>query len=241
MEEENISVILFPSKKDPFLVIKKRRGVPSAPLFENDKSALTSALSLFPFLSEVHGRKEIEKGLLHRLDTETEGLLLIASTQESFDFLLNAQKEGKFIKGYSALLQKTDTSVLGGFPVSPFSMGEIEKGESLLVSSFFRNYSTKGSQVRPVTENSSKVILKKSGEKLYSTEIIFKDNLHAFCKIKEGFRHQVRCHLAWLGFPVKGDRLYNPLFKEGESLCFKADFLSFPHPLTGEKVEIRLT
>ncbi|UKI54519.1 MAG: hypothetical protein L6V90_07365 [Treponema succinifaciens] len=63
------------------------------------------------------------------------------------------------------------------------------------------------------------------------------DKFFAKCSIKEGYRHQVRSHLAWLGFPVRGDKLYNPLCSQNEEMQFFADCLKFPHPLTGKIIE----
>ena len=56
------------------------------------------------------------------------------------------------------------------------------------------------------------------------------------CKISAGYRHQVRCHLAWLGLPVIGDKLYNRNMKKS-SLMFSAVGLEFYDQITGNKIE----
>jgi 23S rRNA-/tRNA-specific pseudouridylate synthase len=63
-----------------------------------------------------------------------------------------------------------------------------------------------------------------------------------------GFRHQVRCHLAWRGFPVIGDALYHPAYRGGgrgetarRRTLFFASGLLFRHPLTGEEQTFALT
>lgn len=236
--EKQIQIVIEPSKENPFVVIKKPRGLPSAPLFEGDECAFTQAAKLYPNLLEVSGKKEIEHGLVHRIDTETEGLLLIAATQESYNAFINFQREGKFLKSYSAKCQKIENA-LEGFPPAEFLLENKSNSiKKYTLSSKFRPFSLKSSQVRPVTSNSGKAAQKKCSEKLYTTEILLDtDKLFAKCSIKEGFRHQVRCHLAWLGFPVRGDKLYNPLCSQNEEMQFFADYLKFPHPLTGEIVE----
>ena len=87
--EKQIQIAIAPSKENPFVVIKKPRGLPSAPLFEGDECAFMQAAKLYPYLLEVSGKKAIEHGLVHRIDTETEGLLLIATTQGA-DAYINA-------------------------------------------------------------------------------------------------------------------------------------------------------
>lgn len=236
--EKHIQVVIAPSKENPFVVIKKPRGLPSAPLFEGDECAFMQAAKLYPCLLEVSGKKAIEHGLVHRIDTETEGLLLIATTQESYNAFINFQREGKFLKGYSAKCQKIEKP-LEGFPPAEFLLeNKSDNIKKYTVSSRFRPFSLKSAQVRPVTGNSGKAAQKKCSEKIYTTEIILDtDKFFAKCSIKEGYRHQVRSHLAWLGFPVRGDKLYNPLCSQNEEMQFFADCLKFPHPLTGKIIE----
>ena len=234
----NIEIIHAPTDKKPFLVIYKPKGLASAPLVESDtENALAQAIEKFPEIREVHGKKEIEYGLLHRLDTATDGLMVIATSQECYDFLTEEQREGLFIKYYSAECDiiPDNADKLGGFPP------DLPKLTN--VSSFFRAYGEGRKEVRPVTEKSGKAALAKLGKpKLYTTEISIekKNENTAFveCRITEGYRHQVRCHLAWAGFPVKGDVLYNARFRENNSdikkaenvLKFSATKISFEYP-----------
>ena len=114
-----IEVIREPSEDSPFLIIKKPRGMASSPLFEGEKNcAVTLAASLFPELQNVKGRKPGEYGLIHRLDTQASGLLLIAATDEAYAFFFEAQKKGDFIKTYRALCsdEERNAALLGGFP-----------------------------------------------------------------------------------------------------------------------------
>ena len=82
------------------------------------------------------------------------------------------------------------------------------------MTSFFRNYGKGGTQVRPVTKDSNAAALKKLGKAVeYTTQIKmtekYGDLISVECRINSGYRNQVRCHLAWLGFPIVGDSLYN--------------------------------
>lgn len=239
MSGEQLKILHAPSDSSPFLVVFKPAGIPSAPLFEGDESVLTETIRYFPQIALVHGKKEVEHGLVHRIDTETAGLVLIATTQESFDKLIQSQKDGKFEKWYRADVDHIPecAEILGGFPPAP----NIIKNQ-FVVESAFRPFGQKGREVRPVTQNAGRAALKKGGSAVYQTEISFESENVAICHIKSGFRHQVRCHLAWCGFPVKGDKIYNPNFREklfisehapeSHEMKFTAFKISFPHPLT---------
>lgn len=241
-----LRVIHEATETEPFFVLNKPSGLPSAPLAEGDDSALTRLLALHPNLSCVKGRKAIECGLVHRIDTMTSGLLLVAATQSFYDYILVEQDKGSFIKTYSADCDKSDVQIQKeGFPLEHLMPDSFYRQGSvkLTVQSRFRTFGRKGSEVRPVTESSGTAACKKASPCVYETEIelSFDKNktIQASCRIKKGFRHQVRCHLAWLGLPVKGDRLYNPLAKQGEPFMFRATGLSFPLP-DGEVFSIKL-
>ncbi len=223
----DLRIIHEASASEPFIIVDKPAALPSAPLKIDDDSVLTRILNVFPAVRAVHGKKEIEHGLVHRIDNETRGLVLIASSQEFYDFIIESQKNNLFIKTYNAKIQEDleNPKKLGGFPENQ-PRAKIT-GENF-VQSMFRPFGSKNSQVRPVTKDSGRAALKKSGDTVYSTSIRLINNEEAECTISNGYRHQVRCHLAWLGFPVLGDRLYNSNFIEGESLHFVAKKISFP-------------
>jgi len=157
---EKIKIIHEPSAEKPFLVIYKPKGLPSAPLSENDfENALSQAIKLYPQLNNVTGKKQIEYGLLHRIDTPTDGLLVIASTQEAYDFLIEQQQSGRFIKYYSALCEPLldNSEKLEGFPPVPAI-----NNENFTIESYFRPYGNGNKEVRPVTQDSGKAALKKN-------------------------------------------------------------------------------
>ena len=226
----HIDIIKEPTPDRPYLVIYKPKGLPSAPLTADDKdNALAQACAMYPQIKSVCGKKEIEYGLLHRLDTATDGLMVIASSQECYDFLMTEQREGRFIKTYRAQCDiiPDNADLLGGFPPVPSSPSTVR--------SYFRPYGQGRKEVRPVTEESGKAALSKLGsKKLYTTKIeitrISDTRATALCEITEGYRHQVRCHLAWAGYPVVGDALYNSDKKNAENLLFSATKISFEYP-----------
>lgn len=249
--ENAIKIISVPSEQNPFAVIYKPGGMPSAPLAQKTsgaKSALEYAAEIFPEIISVTGKLPHEHGLLHRLDTAASGILLLATTQASYDWLYDCQKQGDFEKSYRAqcIFFPENIEMLDGFP--PFEKKiEPEKKLSFTASSAFRAYGKGNKAVRPVTSLSGKAAQKKSAATEYTTQIEIQRQVNgqnvfeAVCTITKGFRHQVRCHLAWSGFPVIGDALYNANKNiRTPELKFTAFRFSFLHPISKVKVTIEI-
>ena len=237
---KSISVLHEPSQKEPFLILSKPRGLPSAPLKDGDECAYTQAENLFPELRNVVGKKIVEHGLVHRIDTETQGLLLIASSQAFYDYMQDIQNKGLFIKTYKALCDvkiKADIELSeNGFPSSP-DIDFKGTGFDCIVKSQFRPYGVGRKEVRPVDERAGRAAMKKASPDVYETCICgkFKDEkteCNVTCSITKGYRHQVRCHLAWIGLPIKGDPIYSSIFGNNvhsNEFFFTASGLRFPN------------
>lgn len=204
-------IIHKPSDSEPFIVIYKPHNIPSAPLNPDDtENALAWCIKKYPEIKNVKGIKPVEYGLVHRIDTVTDGLLLIAVTQDFYNHIEELQKKNLFKKYYLArcIKQIPDTT----FPKfqNDFNNGKTEQ----TLETYFRPFGKNSKEVRPVTKNSGPSALKKVGKPvIYSTNIKLvskKDEVYTFlCGISKGFRHQVRCHLAAIGFPVINDPVYN--------------------------------
>ncbi|WP_147635103.1 pseudouridine synthase family protein [Treponema pectinovorum] len=214
-----IKIIQSPDSTHPFAVIYKQSSLASAPLKHGDDSALTQAINLFPELKNVKGKKEVEHGLLHRIDNATSGLLLIASTQKAYEEIQEQQETGRFIKYYRAIVEYE---------------GEVQN-RKFTISSRFRTFGPKGSKVMAVFEDSNPASQKKAGKKIYTTKVEI-EGKNAICCIERGFRHQVRVHLASSGFCIKGDPLYNPKAKKSDKFYFEAFKIEFINPSTKEKM-----
>ena len=220
------------AEKD-FLVVYKPPKMHSAPLPRSLKAdTLFHWCALkFPETADLPGRQAGEGGLLHRLDYETRGLLLVARTQAGMESLLEQQREGRILKEYSALTL-ANSRALAGFPaekpVLPPWVLSGEGGAGLVqIKSAFRPYGPGRKAVRPV-----------SGGEQYNTEILETrpqaGGITAFrVRIIRGFRHQIRCHLAWLGAPILNDALYGGEPSGGGFLALAASALYFTDPSSG--------
>lgn len=240
---EEITVIHEASPQKPYLIIDKAAGLPSAPLNENDtNNAFYQAAKLYPQLLKVQGKKAVEHGLLHRLDTATSGLMIIAATQECYDFLQEEQKQGRIIKTYTAEcnLQAAFPEQKIAVPDQNIVVPELVEGATFTIQSYFRAFGPGRKEVRPVTSSSNKAALEKIEKAvLYTTEVLIKEINHekntalVECTITKGYRHQIRCHLAWYGLPIINDIVYNPLAKNTKSteeMHFCATKIQFEYP-----------
>ncbi len=218
---------------DSVLVVNKASGLATVPLsFDDDKPTLLKAVGCeFPEVLEIKSKHNWEGGTLHRLDTLTSGLVLFARTQYAFDRLMVEQYNNRIVKTYLAKVHKA-VDLKEGF--EPFPYGDV-RANPLVINSYFRPFGPKGSQVRPVLNN--QLALKKIGKPvLYTTETAcFEENIIE-CQLTKGFRHQVRAHLAWSGYPLDGDELYGGI--KSDSFGLFASSITFKSPDCGKMLTI---
>ena len=213
-----------------FLVVVKPAGLPTVPLAKEPSAhtLLTQLCSAYPEISQNAGVHAHEGLVLHRLDTDTCGLVLVARDIETYHTLQTSQRARSFIKRYIAAV--ADGEKLDGFP--PIPTHEVLK-DPLIITSMFRPYGVGRRAVRPVTTDAQKHIKKKSSPVLYTTVVQqcgSNDDGHTLfcCELTKGYRHQVRCHLAWLGQSIIGDTIYGGL--AADMLHLAAVELTFKHP-----------
>lgn len=198
-----------------YIAVIKKRGIATVPLSFNDEkeTLLKNVISICKDVNSVKGRKECEKGALHRLDTDTTGIVIFAKNDLAFKKFTELQKQNKVLKTYKAFIG--DTEKLLGF---------IEYNNKM--ESDFRAYGPKRKAVRPIKGTS------------YKTNIVNITNNLITVTITKGFRHQIRSHLAWREKAIEGDKLYGS--KVDKPLQLYATGLSFTHPFTKEKVNIEV-
>ena len=189
---------------DDFIIAVKGSSLPSAPLKGGQRSVMDILADEKPYLKEVQGRSDNEFGLLHRIDNDTRGLLLIAKTQAFYDYIQETNGSGSFVKTYTAYSKNFPGADSYKRQTFPFE-----------VKSRFRSFGKNGAAVKPVFEDSGRASQKKAGNREYTTEILsvspFLETPACYkieAAISAGFRHQVRAHLASLNCPVFDDRIY---------------------------------
>ena len=147
-----------------------------------------------------NGEKIARPGIVHRLDRDTSGVILVAKTQESFEFLKNQFKDRKVEKIYHCF-------VWGNFSREVGLEGQIDKpiGRS---ASDFRQWSAEFGAKGELREAITQYKVIKQNEKFAYLEV----------RPKTGRTHQIRVHMKALGHPVVCDKLYAP--NKGEALGF---------------------
>jgi len=224
-----------------YLVVDKPSGLPTVPL-KSDKSGKDTLLSRiaqqYPEVLKI-GANQWEGGVLHRLDNQTNGLVLVARNQDTFNDLMDQQEHRGIEKVYLAVSSRHLQQVQIGFP--PFPFGDITK-KRVVITSLFRPFGEKGREVRPVSEESPSSWRGKSTGVWYETEVTFRDEHEGakrfWCTIAIGFRHQIRCHMEWAGYPLDGDTAYHGM--SGKPFGLTAMGISFVNPANGKKVRYQL-
>jgi len=168
------------------LVIDKPAGISS------DEELMPELVKEFPELKNAGDHPRY--GLIHRLDKDTSGILLIAKDNQSLSFFQKQFKQRKVEKKYTALVYGIIQSKEGEIKTL-ISRDGIKQRAFLLQG-------PKKTDSR-IAETSWKVIKK------------YKEHTLVEASPKTGRRHQIRVHLSHLGFPVAGDKFYS--FKNQKS------------------------
>lgn len=247
-------------EKDFLLVYKPPRmhSAPEAhPAGETaGKTLVDWCFARFPETACLPGRKPGEGGLLHRLDYQTQGLLLVARTRQGMERLLEQQMKGDILKEYSALTAESKTG-LPGFPSEkpklprpvldakaggndPYS-SKAEAPPSAITSGF-RPFGSGRKAVRPVMigpeTNTGETRRAPCVTEIIETRPVFDAGFPCAAfriRIRKGFRHQIRSHLSWLGWPILNDSLYGGLAAGKGVLGLRAASLFFTDPSSGEE------
>lgn len=203
--------------EDPWIVvIDKPAGVPSHPLREHEVGTVASALvARYPETSGV-GYRLREPGILHRLDTDTSGLLLAARDELTFETLRAALKSGRIDKHYVALVDgrvtapRTIELAIAPHPRDPRRVVTLEPDQA--------------SDVK--------------GARAARTDVLRAEPIGVYTKVEvsaaHATRHQVRAHLAAIGHPLVGDALYGGSALPGLSRHFlHASRIALDHPHDG--------
>jgi len=215
MSINNVKIpkIIFQNKD--LIVVDKPVGLSvHAGIGEKEKTLVDFLLEQFPEIRNVGDEPEIRPGIIHRLDKETSGVIIIARNQKSFEYLKDLFKKREVEKKYLALV----------FGKLKEKQGKIE-GEMGRSKRDFRKQTLVRGKVSVRKERYSLTfykVLNESGD--YSLLEVFP---------KTGRTHQIRVHLHSIGHPIVGDEKYT--FKEYKKIeaprmFLHAESLSFPGP-----------
>jgi 23S rRNA pseudouridine1911/1915/1917 synthase len=212
------------------LVVEKPAGMHCAPLRPGEKDTLLhSVIEVFPEIAGLPGVKDIEPGLVHRIDRDTSGAVVIARTRTAFESLRASFEGLRVSKTYCAGCAADDPRA----------------GAALSAESRFAPFGIGRKMVRVVlADERSGKLLKAATATVYRTEAVLEaargNRAIVRAVIQRGFRHQVRAHLAYLRLPILGDPLYGVPVPAGreERMYLHAQRIELPHPETGERLVV---
>ena len=160
------------------------------------------------------GEDEERPGIVHRLDRDTSGLLVVARTDEAFERLQELVRERALERRYKALVRGRPRSWTG------------------------RIEAPIGRDRREPTLHSLDTDTPREAVTHFEVEELLGRNALLDVRLETGRTHQIRVHLAAIGLPVVGDAVYGVPDEELKRQFLHAWRLAFPHPVTGEPVEV---
>lgn len=213
-EPENIPLDIV-YEDDDLLVVNKPRGMVVHPAPGNYSGTLVNAL-LYHCKDSLSGINGILRpGIVHRIDKDTSGLLIVAKNDKAHIGLAEQIKEHSFTREYNAVI-----------------VGHLKDSEGTVNAPIGRN--PKDRKKMCVTYQNSKTAVTH-----YSVIEDFEGYSHISLKLETGRTHQIRVHMAHLGHPVAGDCVYGndkkSAFLNGQ--CLHAIKIGFVHPITGDYLE----
>lgn len=215
LKPQNIPLEVLYEDND-IIVINKPKGMVVHPANGNPDGTLVNAImaKCKDSLSGIGG--EIRPGIVHRLDKNTSGVIIVAKNDKSHIKLSEDLKNHKIKKKYIALVR-----------------GIIKENEATINMPIGR--SKQDRKKMAVDKNGKEAIthfkvLKRYNEKYTLLEI----------NIETGRTHQIRVHLSHIGYPIIGDDTYSNGKNEWGVIgqCLHAKSLKFEHPITGKKMLI---
>ena len=197
------------------LVVNKPKGMVVHPAAGNPDGTLVNAL-LYHCAGRLSGiNGEVRPGIVHLIDKDTSGLLVVAKDNETHLSLSQQFAVHSITRVYH-------TVVYGGFSADD---GFVE-----------------GNIGRHPVDRKRMAVLQKGGKYAYTAyhvEERFPGFTHLSVQLRTGRTHQIRVHLASIGHPVAGDAVYGPrkVITQLDGQCLHAKTLGFIHPATGAYVE----
>lgn len=197
------------------IVINKPKGLVVHPAPGHWSGTLVNALMFHcgDSLSGINGEKR--PGIVHRIDMDTSGLLIVAKNDFAHAALAEQLKDHTLAREYEAIV-----------------VGNIKSDSGTINAPIGRH---------PVDRKKMTVTEKNSREAITHYQVLarYQGFTHLALKLETGRTHQIRVHLAWQNHPILGDEVYGRGRQLGlSSQCLHARRLRFVHPRSGETVTV---
>ncbi len=209
---ENIPIEIV-YQDEHLLVVNKPKGMVVHPAAGNYSGTLVNAL-LYQCkgqLSSING--VIRPGIVHRIDKNTSGLLIVAKTDKAHVGLAEQIKAHTFTREYQAVICGR-LKEISGIIDAPIGRHPVDRKKMC------------------ITEKNSK-----EAKTEYTVLNEFSSYSHVKLKLFTGRTHQIRVHMAYIGHPVFGDDVYGKPSKYCKGQCLHAKKIGFIHPMDGKYYE----
>ena len=200
---------------DDLLVVNKPKGMVVHPAPGNSDGTLVNAL-LYHCKGSLSGINGVSRpGIVHRIDKDTSGLLIVAKNDTAHIHLAEQIKEHSFTREYLAICY-----------------GNVKQENGLVSAPIGRD---------PKNRQRMAVVYKNSKSAVTHYEVIerFEGFTMMRFRLETGRTHQIRVHMASIGHPIAGDPLYGPkkVITELEGQCLHAGKIGFVHPKSRKYLE----
>lgn len=215
IKPENIPLDIV-YEDDDLLVVNKPKGMVVHPAAGNYEGTLVNALMFHcgDSLSGING--VLRPGIVHRIDKNTSGLLMVAKNDIAHNGLAEQIKAHSFLREYSAIVYG-HFKTLEGTVNAPIARHPLRRKEMAVVAG--------------------------GREAVTHYKVIEELNGFSYLKLRleTGRTHQIRVHMAHIGHPVAGDDVYGPkkVITELGGQCLHAGRIGFIHPTSGEYLEFQ--
>ncbi len=211
-QDLNLNIVY---EDEHLLVVNKPKGMVVHPAAGNYENTLVNGLMHHcgDDLSGING--VMRPGIVHRIDKNTSGLLIVAKNDIAHNYLSEQIKEHSFTREYEAIVY-----------------GNI-KDDNGTVNAPIGRHPTKRKQMTVTSTASRNAVTH------YEVLERFGDYTHLKLCLETGRTHQIRVHMAYIGHPVAGDDVYGPkkVITELCGQCLHARKIGFIHPVTHEYIE----
>jgi 23S rRNA pseudouridine1911/1915/1917 synthase len=194
---------------DDVVVVNKPQGMVVHPSAGHPKGTLVNGL-LYQIKSLSTINDVIRPGIVHRIDKDTSGLLMVAKNDRSHEALAKQLKDKTSLRKYVALVH-----------------GEIPHEKGRIEAPIGRSKVNR--KMQAVIEDGKPAVTHFEVLKRYEGFTLIE------LQLETGRTHQIRVHMQYIGYPVAGDPLYGPKKTlKGNGQFLHAKLLGFEHPTTGE-------
>lgn len=207
LRPENIPLDIV-YEDDDVIVINKPQGIVVHPAPGHDEHTLVNALLYHCPLSTINGT--FRPGIVHRIDKDTSGLLMVAKNDKAHRSLAKQLKDKTNIREYVALVH-----------------GRIAEDEGTINAPIGRS----------LKDRKKQAVVKDGRNAVTHFEVLkrYRDYTFVKCILETGRTHQIRVHMKYIGHPLVGDPLYGPKKTiKGNGQFLHAGKLGFVHPTTGK-------